>query len=114
MIYEAAVVIRPDAADTVVEAVKTIFSEVIESTKGEVLVAEDWGIKSFAQATSSGLKKGHYWYCMFRAGNAANAEITRRLGINENIVKNFIVKMGDDAQKDTFLKSYVNPFTKTF
>jgi small subunit ribosomal protein S6 len=109
MIYETAFVVRPDASEEVVNSVKNSLSEVFKKFGAEVLVNDSWGVKTFAQPTEAGLKKGAYHYFMYRGAGELNAEILRRYGINEHIVRNIIVKLGDDKQQDSIVKNYKNP-----
>ena len=109
MIYETAIVVRPDASEEAVNSVKANLTDALKEFGGEVLVNDSWGVKTFAQPTESGLKKGAYHYFMYKGGGALNAEIERRFRINENLVRFLIVKLGDDKQQDQIVKEYKNP-----
>lgn len=109
MIYETAFVVRPDASEEVVNSVKNSLSEVFKEFGAEVLVNDAWGVKTFAQPTESGLKKGAYHYVMYKGAGALNAEILRRFGISEHIVRHIIVKLGEDKDQDAIVKNYKNP-----
>ncbi len=109
MIYETAFVVRPDASEEVITSIKTALGEVFKQFNAEVLVNDSWGVKTFAQPTESGLKKGSYHYYMYRGEGALNAEIERRFLINENLVRHLIIKLGPDKDKDAIVKAYKNP-----
>jgi small subunit ribosomal protein S6 len=109
MIYETAIVVRPDASEEAVNSVKANLTDALKEFGGEVLVTDSWGVKTFAQQTESGLKKGAYHYFMYKGEGALNAEIERRFRINENLVRFLIVKLGDDKQQDEIMKEYKNP-----
>jgi small subunit ribosomal protein S6 len=109
MIYETAFVVRPDASEEVVNSIKNSLTEVFKEFGAEVLVNDSWGVKTFAQPTESGLKKGAYHYFMYKGKGAINAEIERRFGINENLVRHIIVKLGEDKHQDSIVKNYKNP-----
>jgi ribosomal protein S6/ribosomal protein S18 len=109
MIYETAFVVRPDASEEVVNGIKTSLSEVFKQFGAEVLVNDSWGVKTFAQPTESGLKKGAYHYFMYRGAGDLNAEIERRYRINENMVRFIIVKLGEDKHQADIVKKYKNP-----
>ncbi|HXH74951.1 MAG TPA: 30S ribosomal protein S6 [Bacteriovoracaceae bacterium] len=109
MIYETAFVVRPDASEEVVNSIKTALTDVFKEYSAEVLVTDSWGVKTFAQPAESGLKKGAYHYFMYQGPGKVNAEIERRFGINENMVRHIIVKLGEDKDKDAIVKLYVNP-----
>jgi small subunit ribosomal protein S6 len=109
MIYETAFVVRPDASEEVVSSIKNSLAETFKEFGAEVLVTDSWGVKTFAQPTESGLKKGAYHYFMYKGGGNLNAEIDRKFGINEHIVRHLIIKLGDDKKQDLVVKSYKNP-----
>ena len=109
MIYELAYVLRTEAGDDV----KTKLAETIKSTitdaQGEVLIEDDWGVKTFAQPTSKGITKGHYAYLMFSSTTNVNEELERRLRISEDVLKFIVVNLGSEAEKEQIVKGYKNP-----
>ena len=109
MIYETAFVVRPDASEEAVNSVKTSLNEAFKEFNAEVLVTDSWGVKTFAQQTESGLKKGAYHYFMYKGAGNLNKEIERRLGINENLVRYLIIKLGEDKHQADIVKNYKNP-----
>jgi small subunit ribosomal protein S6 len=109
MIYETAFVVRPDASEEVVNGIKNSLAEAFKAFGAEVLVTDSWGVKTFAQPAESGLKKGAYHYFMYKADGRVNAEIERRFGINEHLVRHIIVKLGEDKNQADIVKDYKNP-----
>jgi small subunit ribosomal protein S6 len=109
MIYETAFVVRPDASEEVVASIKNSLTETFKTFGAEVLVNDSWGVKSFAQPTESGLKKGAYHYFMYKGAGNLNAEIERKFRINENLVRHMIIKLGNDKDQATIVKNYKNP-----
>ena len=109
MIYETAFVVRPDASEEQVNSVKTAFAEALKQFNGETLVTDSWGVKTFAQPTESGLKKGAYHYFMYKGAGDLNTEIDRRFRINESLVRFLIVKLGEDKHQAEIVKAYKNP-----
>jgi ribosomal protein S6/ribosomal protein S18 len=109
MIYETAFVVRPDASEEAIASIKTGLTEAFKQFGAEVLVNDSWGVKTFAQPTESGLKKGAYHYFMYKGAGDLNAEIERRYRINENLVRHIIVKLGEDKHQDEIVKGYKNP-----
>jgi small subunit ribosomal protein S6 len=109
MIYETAFVVRPDASEEVVNSIKNSLGEIFKEFGAEVLVNDSWGVKTFAQPTEAGLKKGAYHYFMYKGQGVLNAEIERRFGINEHLVRYIIVKLGEDKQQAEIVKAYANP-----
>lgn len=109
MIYETAFVVRPDASEEVVTSIKNSLTETFKEFGAEVLVNDSWGVKTFAQPTESGLKKGAYHYFMYKGAGNLNAEIERKFRINENLVRHLIIKLGEDKHQADIVKEYKNP-----
>jgi len=109
MIYETAFVVRPDASEEVVNSIKATLGEAFKEFGAEVLVTDSWGVKTFAQPAESGLKKGAYHYFMYKGAGNLNKEIERRLGIQENLVRYLIIRLGEDKHQADIVKNYKNP-----
>ncbi len=109
MIYETAFVVRPDASEEAVSSIKNALTETLKQFGAEVLVADAWGVKTFAQPTENGLKKGAYHYFMYKGEGNLNAEIERRFRINEHLVRHLIIKLGEDKHQAEIVKNYKNP-----
>jgi ribosomal protein S18/ribosomal protein S6 len=109
MIYETALVVKPDANEEAITAAKNLVLDTVKEFGGEILVNDTWGVKTFAQPTESGLKKGSYHYFMYKGAGNLNAEIERKFRINENMVRHLIIKLGEDKHQDQIVKNYKNP-----
>jgi ribosomal protein S18/ribosomal protein S6 len=109
MIYETAYSLRPEASEEAIQKVASIVKEVVEEVKGEILVEDHWGVKTYAQPTSTGSTKGNYFYVMYKVDRQTNKEIERRFNISEDVVKFIFVKLGEDADQEVIVKSYKNP-----
>ena len=114
MIYELAVITKADAGDGAFNALSSMVKEVIAEFKGELLIEDVWGQKVFAQASESGHKKGHYTYFMFKGGSTINAELSRKLGINEHVIRHLIINLGEDRFQDKIVKLYKTPLSKKY
>jgi ribosomal protein S6/ribosomal protein S18 len=113
MIYEVALVARPELDDKGIADLKKLVQDVVKSHEGELFVEDDWGKLTFAQASRKG-NKGHYLYFMFTANNQNNKELVRRFRINEGVMRHMIIKLADDlAAKDELVKNYKSPYSKT-
>lgn len=112
MIYEAAVVAHSDLSDEKLEAIRSMVSDVLAQTGGEMILNEDWGSRTFGQATESGRKKGHYLYFMYKSNGTANKELSRRLGINEEVLKSMIINVGEDRFQEKYVSEHRSPFAK--
>lgn len=109
MIYETAYALRPEAAEEAIQKVASIVKEVVAESKGEVLVEDHWGVKTYAQPTSKGHTKGNYFYIMYKADTQVNKEIERRFNINEDVEKFIFVNLGEDKDQEACVKAYKNP-----
>ncbi len=109
MIYETAFVVKADAPQEAVEAAKALVADTIKQFGGETLINDAWGVKTFAQPTETGIKKGNFFYTMYKGPGTINAELDRRFGISEDVVRFMIVRLGDDADQDAIAKGYKNP-----
>ena len=59
MIYEMALVARPEATDEQMASLKDMIAEIAGQYEGEVLLTDDWGRKQFAQVAKNGASHGH-------------------------------------------------------
>lgn len=109
MIYECALVLRPELGEETLKAIKNLVPEVIAEAKGEILISEDWGTRTFAQPFENRMKRGHYIYFMYQANPQVNAELERRYRINENIIRFLTVKLGGIAEKNSLVKNHQTP-----
>ena len=109
MIYETALVLRTDLSEEVVAKAKALVTETVAQFGGEILVDENWGVKSFAQPTSKGISQGNYQYFIYKANAEVNKEIERKFGISEDILKSIFVKLGTDSKQEAIIKAYNNP-----
>ena len=111
MIYETAVVLRAEIDEGGMNSIKEMITKTIAEFDGEILIHDDWGMKTFAQPFTNGAKNGRYVYYMYRANTEANKELDRKCRINEGIHRSLIVKLGSDVEKDKLAKAYRRPGT---
>lgn len=109
MIYEAAYVVKADASEESLNTIKTFVTDTLKQFNAETLVNDTWGVKHFAQPTEDGLRKGNFFYVMYKSVGAVNAELERRFGLSEDIIRFMIINLGVDADQDKIAKAYKNP-----
>ncbi len=114
MIYECAILAKQDADEKEVEKLLSIVSEVAKENKGEIIIQDDWGVKLLAQETKKGVDRGRYLYFLIKADSENNKELTRRLNINENVIKFMILTKGADETAADIAKNYKTPFSKKY
>lgn len=109
MIYESAYVLRPDATEEGIKKVSEFVEAVIKEFNGEILVNDNWGVKTFAQPTENGVTKGNYFYVLYKADTTCNNELERRFKISEDVLKFMFIKLGVVADQEAIVKTYKNP-----
>ena len=113
MIYETLFVLRTEASEDSVKKMQDIVKETISNFEGEVLLEDNWGVKTFAQPTNAGVEKGNYFYVMFKANNKCNNELERRFKISEDTLKYTVVNLGEESEQEAIVKAYKNPAHNT-
>jgi len=90
-IYETVFVLRGDMASSQVEEDVEAFKKIIEAGKGKLLKEENWGLRTLAYKIKKN-KKGYYILLETDASPAAIAELERKLGLSENVLRFLTVK----------------------
>ena len=114
MIYELCVVQSGDASDESVAKLTETLRSTLSEYEGELMIQDNWGVKTFAQPTSSGKETGNFSYYIFKANSGANKEISRRLKINESVLKYSTFKLGEEEKTSELLKAYKTPLSKKY
>jgi len=114
MIYELALVAKPEATEQDVATLKGIVHEVVKAHEGEVFIEDEWGKITLAQPTTDGVEAGHFVYFIFKANNQNNKELIRRLKISETHLRHMFVALGEDSESGAIVKAYKTPYSKTY
>ena len=115
MIYELCCLVNSDASDAEVAKVNEIISSSVKDFSGELVLEDNWGVKTLAQPTSSGKTKANFQYFVYKAENAdLNKEILRRLKISDHVLKYGVFSLGDDSNTADVLKNFKTPFSKKY
>jgi small subunit ribosomal protein S6 len=88
--YEAVFIIDPGCDDSQVGQEVDTIKEIIASGDGKVLETQLWGRRRLAYEIKK-KKEGTYVLIRFKGGPAVLAELTRRLKLNELILRHLIV-----------------------
>jgi len=113
MIYELSIVTKPEHGAEAHAQMTEIVKDALKGFEGELLIADDWGKLELAQPFSNGAKYGHFHYFMYKSNTQANAELSRRFGINEMVLRSVIFNLAEDDKKDSLVKDYKCPYSKT-
>lgn len=114
MIYELALVAKPEATDQEVATLKGLVHEVVKAHDGEVFIEDEWGKMTLAQPTTEGIPAGHFVYFIFKANTENNKELIRRLKISETHLRHMFVALGEESEREAIVKAYKTPFSKTY
>lgn len=109
MMYEIVIAVKPEITEDQLKSIKSIVPDIVAEAKGTVHVTDDWGVMRFAQQIGRGFKRGRYVYFMYQVGGQENKEITRKLGIDEGVIRHLIVNLGTEKNAEAIVKKYQNP-----
>ena len=115
MIYELCYLVNSDATEAELAKVSQVISSSIKDFSGEIVLEDNWGVKTLAQPTSSGKTRANFQYLIFKTENAdLNKEILRRLKISDHVMKYGVFGLGEDSQAGEILKKFKSPFSKKY
>ncbi len=91
-LYEHTFLARQDVTQAQVEALMKEFTGLIEEGKGKVSKQEYWGVKTLAFKIKKN-RKAHYAFFNIDSPPAAVAEMERRMGINQDVIRFMTVRV---------------------
>jgi len=103
-LYETVFVLRGDMTSSQVEEDVGSFKKIIEDGKGKLLKEENWGLRSLAYKIKKN-KKGHYILLETDAPVAAIAELERKLGLSEDVLRFLTVKREEKSKGQSAILS---------
>ena len=92
--YECVFITRQDISAPQVEALTDHFAKVVEDNGGTVAKREYWGLRGLAYRIRKN-RKGHYTLLNVDAPPAAVHEMERQMRLNEDIVRQLTVRVGE-------------------
>jgi len=93
-LYEHVFLARQDVSAQQVEALVDQFKSVVEQNGGSVAKVEPWGLKSLAYRIRKN-RKAHFTLMNIDAPSAAIAEMERQQRLNEDVLRNFTVRVDE-------------------
>ena len=81
--------------------------QILEKCGGEILASRLWNEQKLAYPVD-GHRKGTYWLTYFRMDSQRQGELTRACRLNENILRNLIIRI-DDRLVDTLVRHATTP-----
>lgn len=90
--YEAFYIVKPDLNDADVAKIAERFKGVVETNGGSVSTAEKWEKRKLAYEIK-GFKEGNYILMNFEAPATVPAELSRLMGISDDVIRHRIFKI---------------------
>ena len=112
-VYESCILLKAELDEEGLGRIKTMLADVLADTGGKILLQENWGKRSFAWPLKKNLRKGTFLYTIYSAPGTMNKELTRRLNIDDSVIRSLVVKLGEDGHTSDKIKNYRNPFEPT-
>lgn len=97
-LYEHIFIARQDISAQQVEGLVDLAQAVLEENGGKITKNEYWGLKSLAYRVKKN-RKGHYTLLNIEADHAAVAELERRIGLNDDIIRHMTLRV-DEHETD--------------
>jgi small subunit ribosomal protein S6 len=90
--YETVFIARQDLNAQQVEALTTLFSDIIKQQGGKILKTEQWGLRNLAYKINKA-KKGHYALIESECSAQALHEMERNIRLNEDVVRHLTIRL---------------------
>ena len=97
-LYEITFIVRQDNTEQEVQKLSESVKEYIVNEKGKILKEEFWGLRSLAYRIKKN-RKGHYIHLGVETNGEVIKEINRRFRINENILRDLVVKVEEISKE---------------
>ena len=97
-LYEHIFIARQDISAQQVEGMVDMAQAVLEENGGKITKNEYWGLKSLAYSVKKN-RKGHYTLLNIEADHAAVAELERRIGLYDDIIRHMTLRV-DEHETD--------------
>ena len=112
-LYETVLIARNDLTQQQVETITDQVATIVTEAGGEVKKREYWGLRGLAYRIKKN-RKGHYMLLGLDCPAAAEQEVARQLGLNEDVLRHMtlrieaideapsaiLAKRGDDRERD--------------
>ncbi len=93
--YEMMFIVKATMESENVKATAENMKKVVTDLKGNVVEYKELGEKKLAYPIKKELN-GYYFVMQFEATNAAEAELSRKAGLDENILRHLIVRLDEE------------------
>ena len=93
--YEMMFIVKATMESENVKATAENIKKVVTDLKGNVVEYKELGEKKLAYPIKKELN-GYYFVMQFEATNAAEAELSRKAGLDENVLRHLIIKLDEE------------------
>ena len=103
--YENTIVVKQDLAEKDIQSLKNKYNELINNTSGKVVKIEEWGLLNLKNKIKK-YNKGFYIHYKFEGNNKTLNEITKKLKMDQTILRHLTVKYKKlDVKNEFFNKN---------
>ena len=105
-LYEVVFAVKPDLSRQDVDKLADEYLDVLKELGGKQVKREYWGLRGLAYKIQK-ISKAHYMLLGLEASAAAIDEISRKLRINENVIRNLVTRVeAIDEKPSPVMRSY--------
>ena len=105
--YENTLVARQDLAENQLNSLKEKYLKIISDTSGKIIKTETWGLLNLANKIKNN-KKGYFIHFKFEGTSETLTEIEKKVKIDQQIIRNLIVKYKKLDLKNEYFKKKIN------
>ena len=101
--YENTIIAKQDLADKDLKTIKEKYNQIINSSSGNVVKIEEWGLLNLANKIKN-YKKGFYIHYKFEGSKETLDEINKKIKIDSSIIRHLVVKYKNLDTKNEYFK----------
>ncbi len=101
--YENTIIAKQDLADKDLKTIKEKYNQIINSSSGNVVKIEEWGLLNLANKIKN-YKKGFYIHYKFEGNKTTINEIEKKIKIDREIIRHLTVRYKELDTKSEFFK----------
>ena len=105
--YENTIIAKQDLADKDLKTIKEKYNQIINSSSGNVVKIEEWGLLNLANKIKN-YKKGFYIHYKFEGNSNTLNEMEKKIKIDGSIIRHLTVKYKKLDTTNEFFKKDVN------
>ena len=101
--YENTIIAKQDLPATELKKIKDKYNEIINNNSGKVVKVEEWGLLNLSKMINN-YKKGFYIHYKFEGNSQTLNEISKKIKMDNLIIRNLVVKYKQLDLKNSILK----------